>query len=250
MAGLIRSLRRTALSPHSRALAQLLQPSSNEISASQVNAHFQIPQIQNRSYVSDMRRKAFNENILRLLRNEIQYEFDRSPPQQPPTEVNGFTVNERPGEQWVSLEKRFGDKEEIKVEVTMFDGSVPVPKYEDGKSGQLGDEVILHITLIVSIFKDDNDKVLVFMCSAWPEEVEINKIYIRSRGQMANNPYMGPPFQEMDDQMQNSLYDFLETRGIDDALSAFLHKYVPKKDKSEYVRWLNNTVSFMKQRAA
>lgn len=35
-----------------------------------------------RHYISDMRRSAFEGNILRLLRNEIRYELDRSPPVQ------------------------------------------------------------------------------------------------------------------------------------------------------------------------
>lgn len=35
-----------------------------------------------RHYIADMRRSAFEGNILRLLRNEIRYELDRSPPSQ------------------------------------------------------------------------------------------------------------------------------------------------------------------------
>lgn len=113
-----------------------------------------------------------------------------------PEEVNGFAVNERAGEKWIGLEKKFGDDEEIKVEVTLFDGSMPVSKYVDGKeSGQIGEELIMHITLIVSVFKDDNDKVLEFVCSAWPTSVEIDKIFMRPRGQMPEEPYMGPPFK-------------------------------------------------------
>ncbi|KAL0354857.1 UNVERIFIED_CONTAM: hypothetical protein Sradi_3932600 [Sesamum radiatum] len=33
-----------------------------------------------RNYVPEMRKSAFEANILRLIRNEIQYELDRSPP--------------------------------------------------------------------------------------------------------------------------------------------------------------------------
>lgn len=33
-----------------------------------------------RNYVSEMRKEAFEGKILRLLRNEIQYEIDRAPP--------------------------------------------------------------------------------------------------------------------------------------------------------------------------
>lgn len=35
-----------------------------------------------RHYISDMRRSAFEGSILRLLRNEIRYELERSPPNQ------------------------------------------------------------------------------------------------------------------------------------------------------------------------
>ncbi|CAK9186811.1 unnamed protein product [Ilex paraguariensis] len=47
------------------------------------------PQLQQtrRSYVSEMRKSAFEGNIIRLLRNEIQYELDRSPPSQESTRL-------------------------------------------------------------------------------------------------------------------------------------------------------------------
>lgn len=35
-----------------------------------------------RNYVSEMRKEAFEANVLRLIRNEIQYELDRAPPAQ------------------------------------------------------------------------------------------------------------------------------------------------------------------------
>lgn len=37
---------------------------------------------QHRNYISEMRKLAFEGNIIRLLRNEIQYELERSPPTQ------------------------------------------------------------------------------------------------------------------------------------------------------------------------
>ncbi|PHT47598.1 hypothetical protein CQW23_11806 [Capsicum baccatum] len=39
-----------------------------------------------------------------------------------------FTIDERPREQWITLNKKFGENEEIKVEATMFDASIPVKK--------------------------------------------------------------------------------------------------------------------------
>ncbi|KAE9467707.1 hypothetical protein C3L33_00388, partial [Rhododendron williamsianum] len=228
---LLRPLRRTLLSPlrsHSKTLVPHQQPS------------FSL-----RTYVTEMRKSAFEGNILRLLRNEIQYELDRSPPFQPVPEFNSFSVDERPGEQWIRLNKNFGENEEIKVEVTMFDGSVPVKK-----TGNLTTEedVTLHITLIVDIFKGEGSKVLEFVCSAWPDSVEIQKVFMRGRDQMAGLPYTGPGFKELDDELQNSLYKFLEARGVNDDLAVFLHGFMKNKDKTEFIRWMGTVKSFIEKK--
>ncbi|KAH9612018.1 hypothetical protein KSS87_021513, partial [Heliosperma pusillum] len=116
------------------------------------------------SVVSETRQFAFKNNLLRLIRNEIQYELTSSPPQQLPAEFRGFKVEERPGEQWISLRKKFGKSEEIAIEVTMFDGSAPIPKQGE-KPGLPGEEVHLHITTIISIFKEESNEALEFICS-------------------------------------------------------------------------------------
>ncbi|KMT01072.1 hypothetical protein BVRB_9g223270 [Beta vulgaris subsp. vulgaris] len=187
--------------------------------------------------------------MLRLLRNEIRYELDRSPPlpQQLPAEINGFMVVERPGEKWVSLEKQFGENEEIKVEVTMFDGSVPVPR-EGEKSGLPGQDVQLHISMIISVFKMNSNQVLEFICSAWPDTIAISKLFVRPQAKVPHQPpYTGPKFKELDDELQDSLYEFLEERGIDDSLCAYLHKYVNHKEKAEYIRWMNSVKAVMEK---
>ncbi|CAL5444189.1 unnamed protein product [Camellia sinensis] len=195
-----------------------------------------------------MRKSALEGNILRLLRNEIQYELDRSPPSQPLSKFDSFIVDERPGEQWIRLNKKFGENEEIKVEVTMFDGSVPVKK-----TGNVATEedVKLHITLIVDIFKGEGSDVLEFVCSAWPDNIEIQRVFMRRRDQMVGlpyNAYMGPGFKELDDELQDLLYDFLEARGINDDLAVFLHGYMNNKDKTEFIRWMGTVKTFIEKK--
>ncbi|GFP82774.1 uncharacterized protein at2g39795 mitochondrial [Phtheirospermum japonicum] len=182
-----------------------------------------------RNYMSEMRKSAFEGNILRLLRNEIQYELDRSPPSEPVPQVHSFKVDGRPGEQWIRLSRKFGEKEEIKIEVTMFDGSVPTKKNDDSE------DVTLHITLIIDIFKGEDSKILEFVCSAWPDSIEISKVFTRGHDRIKDQPYMGPKFKELDDELQDSLYDFLEARGIDDKLAETLHQHMKNKDKNEYL---------------
>ncbi|XP_022144809.1 uncharacterized protein At2g39795, mitochondrial [Momordica charantia] len=196
-----------------------------------------------RHYISDMRRSAFEGNILRLLRNEIRYELERSPPNQAVTKFGAFTVDERLGEQWIRLERKYAENENIKIEVTMFDRSIPAPK-SGGSSGTVED-VLLHITVIVNITKGDSSDVLEIMCSAWPDSLEIDRFFLRRGEKMPAQPYAGPEFKELDDDLQNSLYEYLEARGVDDELAVFLHKYMNNKDKTEFIRWMETVKSFI-----
>ena len=84
---------------------------------------------------------------------------------------------------------KFGDDEEIKIEVTMFDGYEVVPKPGDDDSGE---DVRLHISLLVDISKGDDSEDLEFICSAWPDCLEVQNVYILRRDKKLARPYMGP----------------------------------------------------------
>ncbi|KAL2338198.1 hypothetical protein Fmac_012644 [Flemingia macrophylla] len=139
-----------------------------------------------------MRKSAFEGNILRLLRSEIQYELQSSPLNTPVTKFNSFTVDGRAGERWITLRRQYAD-EDIKLEATMFDGAVPAP----GKNGGVAnsDEMEMHITLIVTISKGQGGGVVLeIMCSAWPDSIEIKRLFIRAHQKIIAEPYAGPEF--------------------------------------------------------
>ncbi|KAH7547462.1 hypothetical protein FEM48_Zijuj01G0312700 [Ziziphus jujuba var. spinosa] len=246
MARLVRCLRETLISPFSPSCSvcrvQPFMESAVEKPLSFVNPKLSSPHF-TRTYISEMRKSAFDGNILRLLRNEIQYELDRAPPYQPVTKFNSFTVDERPGEQWISLKRKYGENEDIKLEATMFDGAIPGPN----SAGGVGDHV-LHITMIVNISKKEGGNVLEIMCSVWPDSIEIDKLYVKKRDNMPPQPYAGPEFKELDDELQDSLYEFLEARGITDELASFLHEYMKNKDKTEFIKWMGTVKSFIEKK--
>ncbi|RAL50865.1 hypothetical protein DM860_005221 [Cuscuta australis] len=198
-----------------------------------------------RNYISVMRKEAFEGNLTRLLWNEIQYEIDRSPPSKPVSKYGSFMIDERPGEQWTRLERKFGENEEIKIDVTMFDGFVPVIKGGDASKEH---EVYLHATMVIDIFKGEGNGVLEFVCFAWPNSVEIRKVIMHGHGPAASPIYTGPHFKELDDKLQDELYNFLETRGIDDDMGEFLHQYIRNKAKIEYIRWMGKAKSFIEMK--
>ncbi|KAJ0008497.1 hypothetical protein Pint_30296 [Pistacia integerrima] len=237
MAGLLRSLK----------ISQLLYNSILFNTTKQNKALFisnlnPISQTTRRNYLGKMRKAAFQDKILRLLRNEIEYELERSPPKQPIAKFNSFTVDERSGERWIRLNRKFGENEDIKVEATMFDGSIPVSK--GGVAA--GEDVKLHITLIVNISKGDGE-VLEIICSAWPDTIEINQLFVRENNRMSAQPYVGPEFKALDDELQDSLYEFLEERGINEQLAVFLHEYMRNKDRIEVIRWMQTVKSYIEK---
>ncbi|KAL4202381.1 hypothetical protein AMTRI_Chr02g263450 [Amborella trichopoda] len=201
------------------------------------------PVCQIRNYIAEMHKTAFEGNMLRMIRREIQYEMEYTPPNEPVAELSSFTVEDRPGEQWIRLRGKYGDNEDIKIEVTMFDGSIPISK----SNQNAGADFKLHISLIVDISKGEDCDVLQFICSAWPDSMAIEKVFTLKRNALPGPPYVGPDFKELDDELQASLQEFLEERGIDEDLAISLHEYMLNKDKTELLGWLEKVKSFLER---
>ncbi|KAB1204680.1 hypothetical protein CJ030_MR8G012752 [Morella rubra] len=184
----------------------------------------------------------FEANILRVLRAEIEYQSEYAPPHQAATKFNSFTVEDRPGEQWITMRSRFEDNENIKIEATMFDGCVSVPKPRDDSYGE---DVRLHLSLLVDISKGDGCDELEFLCSAWPDSLEVQKVYMLKRDRMRAMPYLGPDFRKLGAQIQKPLKDYLKARGVNDELAVFLHEYMMNKDRTELIRWFGDVKTYV-----
>ncbi|KAK7260931.1 hypothetical protein RIF29_27232 [Crotalaria pallida] len=197
-----------------------------------------------RAYVAESVPKSpFDSNIIRILRNEIEYQSEFAPPNQP-TKFNSFTVEERPGEQVITMRGKFGDKEDINIEATMFDGYEHVPVLEDDRSGV---SLRLHLSLIVDISKGESGNELEFVCSSWPDSLDVEKVYILRRGQMPARPYLGPNFRNLNAKIQEKFRKYLDERGVNNELSAFLHDYIMNKDRIELFRWMGSLKSFVEK---
>jgi complement component 1 Q subcomponent-binding protein len=53
--------------------------------------------------------------------------------------------------------------------------------------------------------------------------------------------YTGPPFSNLDEDLQILLEKYLEERGINTRLALFIPDFIDHKEQKEYVRWLNST---------
>lgn len=52
--------------------------------------------------------------------------------------------------------------------------------------------------------------------------------------------YTGPPFNNLDEDLQILLEKYLEERGINTRMALFIPDYIDHKEQKEYIRWLNS----------
>ncbi|KAH8504129.1 hypothetical protein H0E87_011691 [Populus deltoides] len=141
----------------------------------------------------------FEANILRIFSKEINCQSEYAPPHQfyyldyvARDEVS-FIYGGR------SIRRAVDDNEDIKLEASMFDGYVTVPKLGDVASGE---DLRHHISVIVDISRGDGGEKLEFLCSAWPDHLEIQKVYL-----------LGHRRCWLKRELQKTLREYLEARG-------------------------------------
>ncbi|KAL6655054.1 hypothetical protein ACP70R_005880 [Stipagrostis hirtigluma subsp. patula] len=193
-------------------------------------------------------RSPFDDRLLRLLRSEISYLAERSPPYPPPTRFKSFAVEDRPGEQWVRLRAGAGGggaAEEVKVEATMFDGAAELPLdaplFHRVESLERGPR--LHLSLVVEVAR--GDRVLGFVCSAWPDDLAVRHVLTLSAGGGNNGSRGGRDFHKLEAGQREAVSNFLKEREVDGELAEFLHDYMANKEKMELLRWLKTVESFV-----
>lgn len=57
--------------------------------------------------------------------------------------------------------------------------------------------------------------------------------------------YVGPPFGNLDEDLQILFERYLDERGINTALALFVPDYIDMKEQKEYLRWLGDVKTFV-----
>lgn len=57
--------------------------------------------------------------------------------------------------------------------------------------------------------------------------------------------YAGPPFSNLDEDLQSMFERYLDERGINTVLAVFVPDYIDMKEQKEYLRWLENVKDFV-----
>jgi len=86
-------------------------------------------------------------------------------------------------------------------------------------------------------------------------QIAIENVFYHKSAQMATaqtaeadwerrGMYAGPPFNNLDEDLQVLIERYLDERGIDTALALFIPDYIDFKEQKEYVAWLENVKGF------
>jgi complement component 1 Q subcomponent-binding protein, mitochondrial len=113
------------------------------------------------------------------------------------------------------------------------------------------DESSFPAQLNITITKADRPGALVIDATARDNEISIeNMAYFTDAAladpktfelEMKRRPvYAGPPFGDLDEELQQYMQDYLAERGINEALAGFVVEYIDYKEHTEYVRWLSS----------
>ncbi|KAL1301657.1 hypothetical protein AAFC00_005877 [Neodothiora populina] len=102
----------------------------------------------------------------------------------------------------------------------------------------------------------ENKGALAIECLAQDGEITIDNVYHFPTAELAEaktaeqdytrrSLYTGPPFGQLDEDLQVLLERFLDERGINTSMALFIPDYMDMKEQKEYIRWLGNMKTFV-----
>lgn len=194
-----------------------------------------------------------NENLQDEYRNEEDRAlYDEEDPQNMDTQSGGAntkgavnTGRTSGGNIRVETEDRVApaDRPELDDEAAFDEGAEPSPAFparvnvkvtRDGKAG----------AMMIEATAQDGEMIIenvYYFADAAQADPESSEAEWKRRA-----VYAGPPFGNLDDELQVLLERYLEERGVDVRMANFIPEYIDFKEQKEYLRWLQSNFSYLK----
>ncbi|KAL8934195.1 MAG: hypothetical protein Q9211_005358 [Gyalolechia sp. 1 TL-2023] len=128
--------------------------------------------------------------------------------------------------------------------------------YDEPSSGQEGNQAPSFPSRLHINIEKAGKGVLQLEAVAQDGEIMIENVHYYKKAELADaktaeldwsrrNLYAGPPFGNLDEDLQILLDRYIEERGIDTALALWIPEYIDWKEQKEYLSWLSNVKSFV-----
>ncbi|KAG9293732.1 hypothetical protein G9A89_019069 [Geosiphon pyriformis] len=180
-----------------------------------------------------------------------------------------FKIEDKPGHDEVAITRTFGNERlRLLFSVTESPSSATNSYSDDEYEGENGsssdenaeDEDVLSdesfpIRCVLTVEKE-NKGALAFELTCEDGIFIIDSISYYKDGKLANDLtvegdwkrrrlYLGPRFDNLDNEVQILFERYLEERSIDTSLALFIPNYVDYKEQKEYIGWLRNVMKFV-----
>jgi len=155
-----------------------------------------------------------------------------------------------------TLERNFGTDEEIVVQVNVEETD-PTAQADEMDGDEEGNPLTEHLSAESDEDQDFSavyftttikrrDTQMIFSClTDSAEGILIESVRFAKTGEELESGYAGPNFEDLDDQLQESLYNYLVERGVGDELGNFINAYSVMKENSQYLKWLQSLQAFV-----
>eukprot|EP00759_Apiculatamorpha_spiralis_P026011 PhF_6_TR29213/c0_g1_i1/m.42739/K15414/C1QBP; complement component 1 Q subcomponent-binding protein, mitochondrial len=201
-----------------------------------------------------VRKKPLHPRTFMFTENEIQEElmYDSSVISDDDVPKH-WTYSHTPGTCFYLLKRTFNDE---KIEIrSALDKKDPEATFrqEDGERVE-GEHFLFTVlirregrgTLEFHLASIDNELVLDSLI-VHQEDIVIESFMDLETLKVRQRRYQGPPLAELDEELMDELYAYLEQRGIDDVFAEFIADRGAKMEQEEYVRWLRELHEFSKK---
>ncbi|KAE9985868.1 hypothetical protein BLS_004548 [Venturia inaequalis] len=144
------------------------------------------------------------------------------------------------------------------IRVAPEDSVSPADRPElDDEAEQFNEEPTDYSTQVnVKITRDGRKGAMLIEALAQDGDFLIDNVYFFDDADLAEpsqaeqewkrkNVYAGPPFGNLDEDLQVLLEKYLGDRGINTQLATFVPEYIDYKEQKEYVNWLKNLKGFL-----
>ncbi|XP_020085960.1 mitochondrial acidic protein mam33-like [Ananas comosus] len=125
---------------------------------------------------------------------------------------------------------------------------------EDDDDGGGGGDSISQLFLHVDVSKPGREESLHFLCGLYPDAVGIHSVCLRPKTgangvgrASAIAKYQGRVFQELDQKVRDAFHLYIEARGINEKLFAFLQAWLYVKDHRNLMRWFKSVGAFINE---
>lgn len=123
------------------------------------------------------------------------------------------------------------------------------PELDDESMEEEQQEASFPAHVHVRVTRDGHKGALAIEAVAQDGDMVIENVFFYSQAELADaktaeldwkrrNLYTGPPFGNLDEDLQILLERYLDERGINTSMALFVPDYIDYKEQKEYVRWL------------